>query len=143
MVTEDCLPCAAQKDARSIKAFWGLQDFKRTFPLWLDDDSRTHVLNAAETCLVDFMPRLFEIGLDGVAIDARGRTGKYARDMAEIYREAISLTEKRGHDLEPNIETNIEIDLGSLKEKARRISLGGITTGHFIKGLRDELPNLG
>jgi len=143
MVTEDCLPCAAQKDARSIKAFWGLQDFKRTFPLWLDDDSRTHVLNAAETCLVDFMPRLFEIGLDGVAIDARGRTDKYAREMAEIYREAISLTEKRGHDLEPNIETNIEIDLGSLKEKARRISLGGITTGHFIKGLRDELPNLG
>ena len=135
MVAEDCLPCAAFKDARSSTAFWGLQDFKRTFPLWLDDDSRTHVLNAAETCLVDFMPRLFEIGLDGIAIDARGRTGKYAREMAEIYQKAISLTEKGGPDL--------KTDLGSLKEKARAISLGGITTGHFIKGLRDELPNLG
>jgi len=147
MVTEDCLPCAAQKDARTSTASWELQDFKRTFPLWLDIDSRTHVLNAAETCLVDFMPRLFEIGLDGIAIDARGRTGKYAREMAEIYIEAIGLMEKRGHDLETDIETDIEIDietdLGSLKEKARRISLGGITTGHFIKGLRDELPNLG
>jgi U32 family peptidase len=135
MVAEDCLPCAAFKDARSSTAFWGLQDFKRMFPLWLDEDSRTHVLNAAETCLVDFMPRLFEIGLDGIAIDARGRTGKYAREMAEIYQEAIGLTEKRGPDL--------KTDLGGLKDKARAISLGGITTGHFIKGLRDELPNLG
>lgn len=135
MVAEDCLPCAALKDARSSTAFWGLQDFKRMFPLWLDNDSRTHVLNAAETCLVDFMPRLFEIGLDGIAIDARGRTDKYAREMAEIYQKAINLTEKGGPDL--------KTDLGSLKEKARAISLGGITTGHFIKGLRDELPNLG
>ena len=135
MVAEDCLPCAAFKDARTSTASWGLQDFKRTFPLWLDDDSRTHVLNAAETCLVDFMPRLFEIGLNGIAIDARGRTGKYAREMAAIYKKAIGLTEKRGPDL--------KTDLGSLKEMARAISLGGITTGHFIKGLRDELPNLG
>ena len=135
MVAEDCLPCAVFKDARSSTASWGLQDFKRMFPLWLDEDSRTHVLNAAETCLVDFMPMLFEIGLDGIAIDARGRTGKYAREMAEIYQKAISLTEKGRPDL--------KTDLGSLKEKARAISLGGITTGHFIKGLRDELPNLG
>ena len=137
MVAEDCLPCAAFKDARSSTSTssWGLQDFKRTFPLWLDDDSRTHVLNAAETCLVDFMPRIFEIGLNGIAIDARGRTGKYAREMAEIYQEAIGLTEKKGPDL--------KTALGALKEKAKAISLGGITTGHFIKGLRDELPNLG
>ena len=135
MVAEDCLPCAAFKDARTSTASWGLQDFKRTFPLWLDEDSRTHVLNAAETCLANFMPRLFEIGLDGIAVDARGRTGKYAREMVEIYQKAIVLTEKRGPDL--------KTDLESLKEKARAISLGGITTGHFIKGLRDELPNLG
>lgn len=135
MVAEDCLPCAAQKDALSSTASWELQDFKRMFPLWLDNDLRTHVLNAAETCLVDFVPRIFEIGLDGIAIDARGRTGKYAREMTEIYQKAIGLTEKR--------RPNLKADLGSLKEKARAISLGGITTGHFIKGLRDELPNLG
>lgn len=134
MVAEDCLPCAAQKDARCSNASWALQDFKRTFPLWLDNDSRTHILNAGETCLVDFMPRIFEIGLDGIAIDGRGRTGKYAREMTEVYQKAIWLTENGGPDL--------ETELGSLKEKARAISLGGITTGHFIKGLRDELPKL-
>lgn len=134
MVAEDCLPCAAQKDENNTKAFWGLQDFKRTFPLWLDEDSRTHVQNAVETCLVDFMPRLFEMDMDGISIDARGRTGRYAMEMVEIYRKSISLTEKNGPDL--------KTDLAYLKEKARTISLGGITTGHFIKGLKDELPNL-
>jgi putative protease len=80
------------------------------------------------------MPMLFDIGLDGIAIDARGRTGKYAKEMSEIYQNAISLTKKRG--------LNLKTDLGALKEKAKAISLGGITTGHFIRGLRDELPNL-
>jgi putative protease len=135
MVAEDCLPCAGIKDAIRSTNFWGLQDFKRLFPFWLDNDSRTHVQNAAETCLLDFMPRIFEIGLDGIAIDARNRTGKYAREMSLIYREAIDLTEKGGAALERDLE--------SLKEEARAISSGGITTGHFIKGLRDELPNLG
>jgi putative protease len=135
MVAEDCLPRAAFRDAGRSEAFLGLQDFKRIFPIWLDDESRTHILNAAETCLVDYMPRLCEIGLDGMAIDARNRTGNYAREMAGIYREAIGLTKKGGPDL--------KTDLTSLKEKAREISLGGITTGHFVKGLRDELPNLG
>jgi putative protease len=135
MVAEDCLPCAGFKDAIRSTNFWGLQDFKRMFPFWLDNDSRTHVQNAAETCLVDYMPQLFEIGLDGIAIDARGRTEKYAREMAGIYLEAINLSEKGGPDLKANLK--------SLKEKARAISLGGITAGHFVKGLKDELPNLG
>jgi hypothetical protein len=33
-------------------------------------------------------------------------------------------------------------DLVKLKDEARAISLGGITTGHFVKGLRDELPDM-
>jgi putative protease len=135
MISEDCLPCASYKDTAKSEMFYGLQDFKRLFPLWVDNDSRTHILNAAETCLVDYMPALFEIGLDGIAIDARGRTAKYVGEMCLIYQEAIDLTKNSGN--------NLGRDLDFRKEKARAISLGGITAGHFIKGLRDELPNLG
>jgi putative protease len=135
MISEDCLPCVVYKDAAKSDIFFGLQDFKRLFPLWVDNDSRTHISNAVETCLVDYLPKLFEIGLDGIAIDARCRTRKYAAEMCMIYLEAIDLTRKGG--------ITLENDLNSLKEKARAISLGGITTGHFIKGLKDELPNLG
>jgi putative protease len=131
MITEDCLPCVAFKDLPKSTASWALQDFKRIFPLWLDNDFRTHILNAAETCLVDFMPRLFEISLDGLAIDARGRTGKYALEMLQIYIEAMELTEKRG--------ASLERDLYVLKDRIRPMLLGGMTSGHFIKGLKDEL----
>lgn len=131
-VAEDCLPCAAFKDVFKPETFFGLQDFKRLFPLRLDDDGRTHILNAAETCLVDHMPGLIGTGLSGLSIDARGRTEQYARDMVEIYRRSIDMA----------IAGCSEDDLVKLKDEARAISLGGITTGHFVKGLRDELPDM-
>lgn len=138
MVTEDCIPCLAKekvketgKDKNTASVFWGLQDLRRIFPVRLDDDMRTHIFNSAETCLLDYMPRIFEIGLDGVAVDARGRTERYAREMAEIYLQAIALTEKGGGSLRE--------DLQALKERVRPMALGGITSGHFIKGLKEEL----
>jgi len=130
MVTEDCIPCLAKKEA-SPGGFWGLQDFKRVFPLRIDDDMRTHIFNSAETCLLDYMPKLFGIGLDGVAVDARGRTGKYAREMTEIYLEAIELTKMEGASLSEELQ--------ALKERIRHMARGGITSGHFLKGLKDEI----
>ncbi|HNQ55188.1 MAG TPA: U32 family peptidase, partial [Methanothrix sp.] len=111
--------------------FWGLQDMRRVFPLQLDDDSRTHIFNSVETCLLDQMPRIAAMGLDGVALDGRGRGEAYAREMTEIYRRAIELTERGGERLEQ--------DLQELKEKVVPLALGGITYGHFVKGLRDEI----
>ena len=131
-VAEDCLPCSAFKDVFKPETFFGLQDFKRMFPLRLDDDGRTHILNAAETCLVDHMPGLLSTGLDCISIDARGRTERYAMEMVQIYRRSIDMA-RAGCS---------EEDLVKLKDEARSISLGGITTGHFVKGLRDELPDM-
>jgi putative protease len=127
MTTEDCIPCLGNGEAE----FWGLQDFRRVFPLRPDGEGRTHIFNSVETCLLDFMPGLFDMGLDGMAVDARGRTKKYAREMTEIYLQAIELTERGG--------VHLEKDLKALKEDARARSLGGITTGHFLKGLKEEL----
>ncbi len=130
MVAEDCIPCLAKEEAIP-GGFWGLQDFKRVFPLRLDGERRTHIFNSAETCLLDWMPRLFEIGLEGLAVDARGRTGKYARNMTEIYLRAMELTEKGGESLPEELQ--------ALKEQIRPMALGGITSGHFIKGLKEEI----
>jgi putative protease len=129
MVTEDCVPNLARRKPEPGD-FWGLQDFKRIFPLRLDEEGRTHIFNSTETCLLDLMPDLFRIGLDGIAIDARGRTRKYALEMTEIYQKAIELTNAGGASQE---------GLQALKEYAKARSLGGITTGHFLRGLKEEL----
>ena len=91
MVTKDCVPNLARRKPEPGD-FWGLQDFKRIFPIRVDEEGRTHIFNSVETCLLDLMPDLFRIGLDGIAIDARGRTRKYAREMTEIYLKAIEIT---------------------------------------------------
>ena len=130
MVAEDCMPLPG-KGEYDAKEFWGLQDMRRIFPLRLDDDHRTHIFNSAETCLLDQMPEIFAIDLDGVAVDARGRTGEYAREMTKIYKKAIDLTQRGGETLRQDLE--------SLKESIRPLALGGITHGHFQKGLKDEI----
>lgn len=130
MVARDCMPLPARA-GYGPGEFWGLQDMRRIFPLRLDDDNRTHIFNSAETCLLDQMPEIFAIGLDGVALDARGRTEEYAREMSEIYRKAIDLTGRGGAELRQELEI--------LKESIRPLALGGITHGHFQKGLKDEI----
>jgi putative protease len=134
MVAEDCIPCLAGKEGAAgddAGVFWGLQDMRRIFPLRLDEEKRTHIFNSVETCLLDQVPRIAALGLDGIALDARGRGGAYAQEMTEIYRRAIELTKDGGETLERELQ--------ALKDAVVPLSLGGITYGHFIKGLRDEI----
>ncbi len=130
MVAEDCIP-GRVKGGYDPGLFWGLQDMRRVFPLRQDEENRTHIYNSAETCLLDLMPQVFAAGLEGVAVDARGKTELYARRMAESYEKAIQLTAKGG--------TGLAEELEQLKEEIRPLTLGGITYGHFVKGLKDEL----
>ncbi|MDD3552847.1 MAG: U32 family peptidase, partial [Methanothrix soehngenii] len=112
---------------------WGLQDFKHIFPLWVDDEGRTHIFNSAETCLIDLLPEICRIGLDGVSLDARGRTESYAREVTGAYNLAIELTER----LMATDPAPLKEGLLDLKERILPLALGGITHGHFLRGLKD------
>ncbi|PKL56089.1 MAG: peptidase U32 [Methanomicrobiales archaeon HGW-Methanomicrobiales-6] len=120
MVTEDRLAASAGGGR-----FLGLQDGRnRVFPLRCDGEGRTCIANAVETSLVDRLPRIAGMGIDAVAIDARGRGPRYAGDMARLYREGIGAVGRR----EPGV-------LSGLKDEVKRRALGGITGGHFVRGL--------
>mgnify|MGYP000846720590 FL=1 len=131
MVAEDSIPQLA-KGSYSDE-LWGLQDFKHIFPLWVDDEGRTHIFNSAETCLIDLLPEICRIGLDGVSLDARGRTESYAREMTGAYNLAIELTER----LMATDPAPLKEELLDLKERILPLALGGITHGHFLRGLKD------
>ena len=65
----------------SDKIFLGIKDVKgRIFPLRLDNECRTHVLNSVELSLIDYMPQIIKMGIDTVLIDLEGRTGKVCRN---------------------------------------------------------------
>jgi putative protease len=131
MVAEDSIPQLAK--GRYSEELWGLQDFKHIFPLWVDDEGRTHIFNSAETCLIDLLPEICRIGLDGVSLDARGRTESYAREVTGAYNLAIELTER----LMATDPAPLKEGLLDLKERILPLALGGITHGHFLRGLKD------
>lgn len=112
-VTEDRL--LSEGDISAIR------DRRHVFPVRRDATGVTNILNSVETCLLDHIPRISSMGVDSVAIDARWRTARYAREMAEIYARAV-----REHPAIPE-----------LKSRILRMTMGGITAGHFLRGVAE------
>jgi putative protease len=111
--------------------FYGLRDGTgRIFPVFQDSECRTRILNAVELCLIDHTPGLIASGTGSMAIDARGRTGAYAEEMVRIYRQAAAL---------PSMNEAVRhVHLADLRERARAISRGGITAGHYRRGVHED-----
>lgn len=132
IVSEDCvLSILTPHKQREKYQFWGLKDVKkRVFPVIIDDEGRTHILNSVELCLIDHIPDLYQIGLKHLVIDARSRTEDYAQNMVALYKRGIKYVAKKG------VHTD---HLEKLKIRVKKLSQGGITTGNFIKGLNENL----
>ena len=128
MVSEDRLleACAPGPGITKPIQFGIRDETGRIFPVYRDCCGRTHILNAIETTLIDRIPHLAEAGVSSLAIDARGRGGVYAREMTALYREGIRALSHRRKD------TAVLI---SLKDRARQMARGGITRGHFVRGV--------
>ncbi len=133
VVSEDCIltatvPTGPACSAGKTGTFRGIRDEKgRIFPVHLDGSCRTHIQNAMETCLIDHLPRIASMGIGTVAIDLRGRTLRYAEIMTGLYKEALE-----------RLSSGKPEGFHEFKERARAISLGGITAGHFLRGVQER-----
>jgi putative protease len=134
MVSEDCilqplLQCHGIRRDTCPPAFFGIRDTTgHIFPVRIDGECRSHIYNSAEICLIDHLPTLHLAGINEVIIDARGRPGTYTREMTRLYRQAINLSLQ-------GIRTR-DRQLEELKDEVKGLALGGITAGHFIRGLK-------
>jgi putative protease len=131
MVTEDCLlepvrQCRKGDLGDSASSFFGIRDNTgHIFPVRVDGACRTRIGNAVETSLIDHLPVIARAGISDVVIDVRGRPEAYAGEMTRIYREGLAHVMAGTHMPE------------SLKEQVRARALGGITAGHFLRGLKE------
>jgi len=131
MITEDCLleplrQCRKAGHGDSRSSFFGIRDTTgHIFPVRVDGECRTRIGNAVETSLLDHLPVIARAGINDVVIDARGRTEPYAGEMTRIYREGLA-----------HVMAGTHIP-ASLKEQVRARALGGITAGHFLRGLKE------
>jgi len=134
MVSKDFIPCVIKDKnviEKSENEFLGIEDSKnRIFPIRLDNECRTHILNSVELCLLDYLPSILDVGLDSLVIDTRAKPAKYAKKMVSIYQRGLKKTIKKG----PSLNN----ELLNLKNKAKKISNGGITTGNFLRGVEEN-----
>jgi putative protease len=134
IISDDCLlkPHLNCRDdaGKQNEVFYGIRDSTgHIFPVSTDSECRTHIGNSAELCLVDYLPEIMDMGIGEVVIDARKRPVAYVSEMTRIYRTAILTTASR--------ISGSEKQLQALKERIKKISLGEITAGHFIRGLKE------
>ena len=66
--------------------------------------------------------------IDSIVLDVRNKTYDYANEMTSIYSKGLEYIEK---------ETNSTKNMNRLKSKVKNISTGGITTGNFLKGIKE------
>lgn len=134
MITENCITepvrhCRVEGDDGTANAFFGIRDATgRVFPIHTDGECRTRIGNAVETCLIDHLPAIRQAGISEVVIDTRGRTGAYAGTMTQIYGKAIE---------QVNNGAGTGDRIKSLKDRIKSLACGGITTGHFLRGLKE------
>ncbi len=132
MISKDCiLSSIPESNNEDIKdQFWGIKDEKKQiFPIKIDSEGNTHVLNSVELCLIDYLPTISQIGINSIVLDLRNKTYDYANEMASIYCKGLEYVEK---------EVNTTKNLNQLKIKVKNISTGGITTGNFLKGIKER-----
>jgi putative protease len=132
MVTEDCLlepvhHCTMDQADGGMNAFIGIRDATgHIFPVMSDGECRTRIGNAVETCLIDYLPTIRQAGISEAVIDTRGRTGAYAGAMTRIYSDAVG-----------RVNAGKDTGMPGLKDRIKTLAYGGITAGHFIRGLKE------
>lgn len=130
LVTEDCIPRLARQCRGDPGRLLALRDETgRVFPLHEATDCRTRIANAAELCLIDMLPEIRDAGIAEITIDARFRPAAYALGMTRLYREAVDAVVETGSLRKGKLR--------DLTERAKALALGGITAGHFIRGLKE------
>ena len=136
MISEDCmlqplLQCHGAGRDMHPPAFFGIRDSTgHVFPVRIDGECRSHIYNSAEICLIDYLPSIRKAGINEVIIDARGMPGTYILEMTRLYRQAVDLSVQKT----PNQSNQLK----ELKDAVKHLVSGRITTGHFIRGLKES-----
>ena len=84
----------------------------------IEEDQRgSYILNSRDLCLLEYVPRLMDIGIDAFKVEGRMKSPLYVASVASVYRRAID--RYAGHSEELSL-TKGEVTHTSLPNAARR-----------------------
>jgi collagenase-like PrtC family protease len=137
LVTKDCIqrldtPCTKEPGAGGLRQFTGIRDENgKVYPVRSTGSCGTRIGNCQELCLAGYLSDLPALGISEAVIDARHRPPEYVRSVCRIYRHALDESAQNPATGRPSPHTAPE--MGGIN----RIALGGVTTGHFLRGLKE------
>lgn len=84
-------------------------------------DRGTHILSPKDLCLVEYLPKLIEAGVDSIKIEGRTKSLYYVSAVAKAYREALD-----------EVFKNPEADLNKYFEELKKVGNRGYTQGFYL-----------
>ncbi|MGI5839862.1 MAG: DUF3656 domain-containing U32 family peptidase [bacterium] len=96
------------------------------FPVASDEDCRTHIFNSREHCLIEHLPLFIEAGIDCLRLEVQSNDFAYVQKVLPIYRRALETAwaDPRSFAVDSNTKAELE-----------RLSRGGLTKGHYFRGV--------
>ena len=68
----------------------------------IEEDQRgSYILNSRDLCLLEYIPRLLDVGIDAFKVEGRMKSPLYVAGVASVYRQAIDRYVGRGEELSP------------------------------------------
>ncbi len=99
-------------------------------PLEISEDSHgSYILNSRDLCLIEYLDKLKEVGVDSFKIEGRNKSVYYLANVCGIYNEALELLEKNKYN------EKSEYFAQELKTK---LTNRGYTTGFLFNKRADE-----
>lgn len=97
------------------------------FPVQMDAQCRMILFNSKELCLYSHLEEFTETGIDSLRIEAVGRSAAYIGKVVSLYRHVLD-SYKKGTPLNGD-------ELKKNKDILEKLSAGGITRGHYFRGV--------
>lgn len=99
-----------------------------------EDERGSYILNSRDLCLIEYLPRLMEAGVDAFKVEGRMKSPLYVATVARIYRQAIdkAFSEPAAYGAE---------DLGLWLGELEKVGTRPFTNG-FIDGESQYLQDI-
>ncbi len=102
-----------------------------------EDDRGSYILNSRDLCLLEYLPKLIDIGIDAFKVEGRMKSPLYIASVATTYRQAIDQYSKNRTQYSPK---DIDKWLSELNKTATRPFTNGFIAGEsqVLQDLNNE-----
>ncbi len=91
-----------------------------------EDERGTYILNSRDLCLLPYLPRLLEAGVDSFKVEGRMKSPLYVAAVARVYKQALASYQATGRDYS---ESRLQEWMAELNQVASRPFTNGFIEG--------------